>query len=69
MALIARLSIFTKHHLMWCVHTSEHLKVGEKQVADRKTHRKPSSGSSTREKFIAAMINILGNNDESSDKE
>ena len=54
---------------MWCVHTSDQCKVEKKQAYDRKTHRKISRGSSTREQAMAAMIDIFGNHDDSSDKQ
>ena len=58
-----------ENHLMWCVHTSEQCKVGSKQAVERKNHKKPSRGNSTREQAMAAMIDIFGNHDESSDEE
>ena len=54
---------------MWCMHNFDKCKVGNKQAANRKTHRKISSGSSTREQAMDAMINIVGNNDDSCDEE
>ena len=54
---------------MWCMHTSDQCKVGSKQAAEQKNHKKAPSGSSTREQAMAAMINIFRNHDESSDKE
>ena len=30
-----------KHHLMWCMHTSDQCKVGSKQATEQKNHKKP----------------------------
>ena len=54
---------------MWCVHTSDQCKVGNKKAADRKNNKKSSGGSITREQAMSVMIDIFGNHDESSDKE
>ena len=53
---------------MLCVHTSNQYKVGDKESADRKTHRKPSNGISTMEKDMSDKIDILINHDENSDE-
>ena len=53
---------------MWCIHTSDQCKVGSKQAAEQKNHKKASSGSSMREHAVAAMIDIFGNHDESSNE-
>ena len=53
---------------MWCMHTYDQCKVGNKQAADWNNHKKLSSGSITREQAMSAMINIFVNHDESSNE-
>ena len=60
--------LWCKHHLMWCMYTSDQCKVGCKQADERTNKKKPSSRHITREYAMAAMIDIFGDYDESSKK-